>query len=64
MEEHDSVFICEAVINECLLPQAYTALAPDNRAIAVFSVKQSAALTESLVVSEDYYPDQPQSRLS
>lgn len=64
MEEHSSANVCMGFINDCLLPKAFAALPPDNRAIAAFSLKKSAALTESLVVSEDYYPDEPRGRLS
>jgi hypothetical protein len=64
MEEHDSAYVCGELIRECLLPRAYAALPPDSRAIAAFSLKQSAALTESLVISEDYCPDEPRTRLS
>jgi hypothetical protein len=65
MEEHlFSIPICEGVINDYLLPKVYTTSGPDTRAIATYSLQKSAALTESLVVSEDYCPDQPKVRLS
>ena len=65
MEEHRfSIHICEEIINDSLIPNVMTSLAPDNRAIAAYSLKKSAELTSSLVVSEDYCPDMPRSRLS
>ena len=57
MEEYYSHHVCEGLIRECLIPKACAALPPDNRAVAAFSLKQSFALTEGLVVSEDYCPD-------
>lgn len=65
MEEHRfSIHICEEIINDSLIPNVMTSLAPDNRAIAAYSLQKSAELTSSLVVSEDYCPDLPRSRLS
>jgi hypothetical protein len=57
MEEHFSLHVCQRLIRDCLIPKACAALSPDHRAVAAFSLKQSATLAESLAVSEDYCPD-------
>lgn len=65
MEEHRfSIHICQQIINDALLPNVIASLPPDDRAIAAYSLQKSAELTSSLVVSEDYCPDLPRSRLS
>lgn len=64
MEELAATYVCEGLIRDYLIPRACAALPPDNRVIAAFSLKQSAALTDSLVLSEDYCPDHQRGRLS
>lgn len=65
MEDHRfSIHVCQQIINDALIPNVMTSLPPDNRAIAAYSLQKSAELTSSLVVSEDYCPDMPRSRLS